>query len=266
MSNSFDEKWQQLAKECIEDFFKINGIKYSQYANLGLWLSRYYNFRLKYIAVEEKQLRVSKELSEKLPTHVCTHACFDIFHKAGTGVTINPYQSKGLINADVHDRLFNDWGIHHLHLSTTKKPNEFFYDRSDYLLIVRFTEDFAYFIDIVLHKEKDLWSLTDYIRILQNNWPNLLAKYETPGKTWTPNLNDNEIGVLRKKGYLFGINVDDKSYMMLNHGYAISGDNMMAGRLGNEFIRWGYKNRDLAEYYPQEFKAALKQQLEIIDE
>lgn len=255
------EHWEKLIINFLKDFFRRNGITHKNYENTALWLSRYFNFRLRFIQPKGWQLRVSKELSGKLNSHPAKEACFDIFFKASNGKNLNPYQSKGLRSADVHDGLYNDWGIHHLHLSTTKQPSMFFYDRSDYLLLIRFEDDTAYFIDIFLHKEKHLWSLTDCIRILQTNWPELLAHYETPGMTFTPNLNDEEIGILRKKGYTFGINVDDKSYMMLNHGYATSGDNMMAGRLGDEIIRWGHANRLLATGNEKAFLDELKSHL-----
>ena len=89
-----NEKWQQITVEIIEDFFINNGITYSQYDNVGLWLTRYYNFRLKFIPIKSWRLRVSKELSYKLVNHLSQSACFEIFHKASTGQNLNLIKAK----------------------------------------------------------------------------------------------------------------------------------------------------------------------------
>ena len=204
----------ELLIELVNDFFNQFGITYKKHERTSLLLQRYFNFRLKYIIVGERQVRLSKELQLKLSSHPVKDAVFDIMYKAGKGLNLNPYQSKKAFDADVHDGLFNDWGIHHLHLSTRKKkPGDFFVERSDYLLFVRFTETIAFLLDIQLHKEKDVWSKKEFIRIIQRNWPESIADKEMPGITFDPDLDDNAIGILRNKGYLFGVDVDDKSYL-----------------------------------------------------
>jgi hypothetical protein len=239
-----NEAWKEAIIALLKNFFSANGIQHSNYESIHDWLTRYFNFRLKFIPIQPWQLRVSKGLSRTLSFHAAKDACFDVFNRASRGLNLNCYQSKGLRNADVNDGMYNDWGIHHLHLSTTKaKASDFFVERSDYLLLVRFSESTAYFIDIFRHSQKQLWSLTDCIRILQTNWPEMMAEHEIPGRHWYPEFSDEEIGIMRKKGYTFGINVDDKSYLMLNHGYSCSGDNFQAVGLANEIIRWGYENR-----------------------
>lgn len=252
----------ELLIELIEDFLKQFGITYKKHERPSLLLQRYFNFRLKYIVVGQRQIRLSSELQAKITAHPAKDAVFDLIYKTGKGLNLNPYQSKGAFNADVHDDLFNDWGIHHLHLSTRKKkPGDFFVERSDYLLFVRFTETIAYFLDMQLHKEKDVWSKKEFIRIIQRNWPESIADREMPGMVFDPNLNDNEIGILRKKGYLFGVNVDDKAYLFLGHGQASSGDNLMAGRMCNEVLRWMWANEDTYASDRRQFVLNLKEKL-----
>jgi hypothetical protein len=255
-----------LVVKMIEDFFKKYGIKYSKYEKKRNWVQRYFNFRLKYIGLSKRTLKISRELLSKLATCPSRDAFYEILYNAGEGKDLNPYQSKGAFNSDVHDCLFNDWGIHHLHLSNTKKkPTDFFYDRSDYLVFVRFTDDTVYFLDIQRHKENDVWSKRDFLRIIQRNWPESIADKVVPGVQWDPDLNDNEIGTLRKKGYLFGVNIDEKAYLLLGHGQMSSGDNFMATTMADNLSRWIEANKHLCDTDIEGFKSRLKEKLYLDD-
>ncbi len=250
--------------QILEDFFSQFGIKYNKHDRTSLLLTRYFNFRLKYIVLGPRQIRVSKELSKRIAAHSNHDAIFDIFNSTISGGDLNQYQSKESFNADFHDLLYNDWGLHHLHLSSAKKSHlDYFNSRTGPLLFVRFTNDIAYFLDIKSHKDKNIWSDTDLIRIIQNNWPDIIAGREVPNVTWTPALNDEDIGILRKKGYLFGINVDDKAYLVLGHGQAASGDNLMASRMAGEVWRWVGQNEHLIKSDIKAFKTGLLSQLHI---
>lgn len=255
---------QIVLREILERFFSQFGIKYEKHGPENLLLTRYYNFRLKYIIIGQRQIRVSKELSKKITEHPKQDAIFDIFSRTLKGLDINPYQSKESFNADYHDLLFNDWGIHHLHLCREKKKQtDYFHIRTGDLLFVKFTEEIAYFLDIKSHNDKNVWSNTDFIRIIQRNWPETIADKEISNVKWYPNLNDEEIGILRRKGYLFGVNVDDKAYLLLGHGQASSGDNMIAGRMADEIFRWIGKNKHLFDTNLPDFKERLMNQLSI---
>jgi hypothetical protein len=255
---------QSILTEILEVFFRQFGIKYKRHDRESLLLTRYYNFRLKYIVCKPRQIRVSSELSNKLSKHKNKDSIFDIFNHTIKGQDINPFQSKDSFNADFHDLLFNDWGIHHLHLCSEKeKTTDYFNRRTGDLLFVRFTDEIAYFLDIKSHKDKNVWSDTDLIRIIQRNWNESIEDKEVKDVTWHPHLNDEEIGKLRKAGLLFGINVDGKSYLLLGHGQATSGDNMMASRLANEISRWIGHNKHLVETDIERFKIELKERLSI---
>lgn len=247
--------------QILEDFFLRFGIKYNNHDKVTLWLIRYFNFRLKYIVLNQREVKVSKGLTEKISTHPNCNVLSDIFNKAAQGDDLNPYQSKASFNADYPDLLFNDWGIHHLHLRSDKEnPSDYFNGRTGLLLFVKFTIDTAYFLDIKSH---DDWSNTDFIRIIQRNWPEIIADREIPNTQWSPNFNDEKIGILRKKGYLFGINVDEKAYLILGHGRTSSGDNAMAIRLANEVWRWVGENKHLFDTNLDTFKLGLNEQLHI---
>lgn len=253
-----------ILTEILEDFFYQFGIKYKKHDREDLMLTRYYNFRLKYIILGKRQIRVSNELSKKISIYPNKDVIFDIFTRTIKGFDINPYQSKEAFNADYHDRLFNDWGIHHLHLSNEKKkPTDYFHTRTGDLIFIRFTDDIAYCLDIKSHNDKNVWSDTDLIRIIQKNWAETIADREVPNVKWSPELNDEEIGILRRKGYLFGVNINNKAYLMLGHGQASSGDNLMAGRMADEVWRWIGKNKHILDIDPIQFKTELKERLSI---
>ncbi|NDV79426.1 hypothetical protein [Dysgonomonas sp. 511] len=248
----------------VEDFFLQFGIKYKRHTKTSLLLVRYFNFRLKYILVGKRKMQVSKELSTKILTHQYRNDTFSIFDKIISGEDINPFQSKESFNADYHDSLFNDWKIHHLHLSTKKKnPTDYFNERTGPLLFILFTDDTAYALDIKNHNDKNVWSDTDLIHIIQKNWNYLISASEVPNITWSPDLSDKEIGILRKKGYTFGINVDEKSYLYIGHGQTSSGDNLLAIRMANEVLRWLAKNYELIDTDINRYDLGLKEQLHI---
>jgi len=65
--------------------------------------------------------------------------------------------------------LLNDWGIHHLHLSTEIDTDGFFVKRDGPLLLVRFRPNDAYLIDIGDHGS---WAREGLLRVIVEEWPN----------------------------------------------------------------------------------------------
>ncbi|SHE95394.1 hypothetical protein [Chryseobacterium sp. OV279] len=254
---------ENLINEILSDFYLNTNVKYKIHNSVNLSLVRYFNFRLKYIAVVPRKIMISKELLKSIENNKSLNILFliQIFNKASKGLDLNPFQSKQSFNSNVHDSLFNDWGIHHLHISHEKATDQdFFNRRTGPLLFVRFTDDTAYFIDVKPHNNKNVWSNRDFIRILKNNWPESIERFEAGFRIY-PDLDDSDIGILRNKGYLFGINVDDKSYLLLGHGQATSGDNMMASRLANNVWRWVGEHIELIQNNKSLFKKKLIEQL-----
>jgi hypothetical protein len=252
---------EEIATNVLAQFYSKYDIVYKIHDHSSLQLTRYFNFRLKFIDLRPRSIQISDELNVKLNQGSYEDAIFDIIRKTGKGMDINPYQSRESFNADYHDRLFNDWGIHHLHLSTTKKkPMDYFYARSGPLLFARFTPTVAYLLDVKFHNAINVWSDRDFLRIIIRNWPESIAHAKHP-TIFEPDLDDAQIAILRKKGYLFGVNVDGAGYMLLGHGQATSGDNIMAGRMAGEVWRWVGEHLDLLSQNQSGFEAGLKQQL-----
>lgn len=256
---------ENIINEILSNFYLKMGVKYTIHNSVNLSLVRYFNFRLKYITQVPRTVMISKELLKSIQSNESLNilALLYIFDRTKRGADLNPFQSKQSFNSNFHDSLFNDWGIHHLHISHEKDLGQnFFNRRTGPLLFVRFTDDTAYFIDVKAHNDNNVWSKKDFIRILKNNWPQSIERFEAGFRIY-PDFDDSDIGVLRKKGYLFGINVDEKSYLLLGYGQTTSGDNLMAGRLADNTWRWVGQNIDLIQHNKPLFKAQLLEQLQL---
>lgn len=257
-------KPKDLITEILEKFYAEFNIKFKYNKNGELDLSRYFNFRLKLIEAKPRKVHIAKESIEIIFLSEHKIDILNLLEKIKKGIDINPHQSKQSFNVDYHDMLFNDWGIHHLHLNHNKKrPTDYFNIRTGPLLFVKFDKENAYVIGLKKHSDKNLWSDKDIIRLIRNNWNYLLEPFEVGNGNWFPNFDDEEIGIVRNKGYTFSINVDDKSYLMIGDGYSSSGDNSTAMNLANEVLRWIGKNLELFENDKDEFKKRLIKEMRL---
>jgi hypothetical protein len=254
---------EKIINDLLDQYFSNFGIKNQRQDRVGLRLTRYFNFRLKYISVKMRQVLVSKELAPKITCSPHNEGIIEILYRAAVGYDLNSFQSKESFNSDYHDLLFNDWGIHHLHLSKDKKNyRDFFNSRTGSLLFVRFTDSIAYFIDVKHHKDPNVWSDRDMLRIIQRNWESSIADKQSGSAVGSSEeLSDEDLGALRKMGYMTGVEVDGKFYMLLGHGQASTGDNIMAGRMADKIIRWIGGNENLFRQDYQQFVTDLMDHL-----
>ncbi|MBI9033148.1 MAG: hypothetical protein JEZ03_01625 [Bacteroidales bacterium] len=252
---------ENIVKDVIKRYFETQGISYDNSEDFDSWLFQYFNFHFKYIHKKPREVELSTELKES-SLYVEYQAILSIIEsKIKDGDNLNPYQSKNLIKADYDDGLFNDWGIHHLHLGIKKDDRmPYFIARSDKLLFVRFEKNKAYLIGVFSHNERELWSMRDLIRIMRNNWPSLIKDKEL-GMPFEPELNDKELGIWRKKGFLCGFNVDGMGYILVGDGQSSSGINMKAIRWSHEFKRWLSQNIKLRQDNETDFLEELNKKL-----
>ena len=66
------------------------------------------------------------------------------------------------------DLLLNDWGIHHLHVST-QVESDGFVRRDGPIIFAIFKPNLAYLIDIMKHGD---WACEHMIRVIVDTWPN----------------------------------------------------------------------------------------------
>ncbi len=109
------------------------------------------------------------------------------------------------------DLLIADWGVHHLHLSTTIESDGFV-SRTGDLLFAAFTPDDAYLINIYPHGS---WALKEVLETTVRNWPEagLLSRVHYVVGLLTQEYTDEERWALRNAGTTGPLEIDGKVYM-----------------------------------------------------
>lgn len=255
-----DAPYSHLIVQIVEEWLDTLSVRRKPAWSAHELLVHYFNFRLKYIGYEPWIVHWSKELRATLTSHPKKHAIVQIAIEASVGMDLNCYQSREAFNAEVDDDLFNDWHIHHLHLSTETDPRDHrFMKRSDYLLFACFKSPNAYLIDTTTHRSPG-WGRKRLLEIMVDNWPEVMRPLQS-GWLISPDLTDDEVEVVRKKGYMCGVNIRGKGYILPGHGYMTSGDNMVAVEMANDVYRWSYANRELFTQNKMIFLTHLRAQL-----
>jgi len=116
------------------------------------------------------------------------------------------------------DMLLNDWGVHHLHLSSQPGPPGFT-KRGSVVLLAAFTASDAYLIDLVEH---DRWADDRIVRIMVREWPD--AGFIHRLADVSPDrhiLTEQERKTLRDKGMQATVVIGDAAYM--GSGFSTSG-------------------------------------------
>lgn len=85
--------------------------------------------------------------------------------------------TKNLYKRGHLDLLLDDWGIHHLHVSTTTDPDGFV-ERADPIIFAIFKPERAYFIDAGTHRD---FARGQLIRIIIETWPDDGLAFELKG-------------------------------------------------------------------------------------
>ena len=155
------------------------------------------------------------------------------------GKNIHPFMTRNLKNLRNEDLLLSDWGIYHLHLSdeTDDKKRDGFMKRSDKLLMVRIDKNCVYFITVVSHNKKNLWTLKRYIQIIRDNWPETIEKYRLQDVKAVEHISEDKHTLARKKHALTITELEDGTcYMLLGGGYASDGSSITAVRMYDTFM------------------------------
>lgn len=235
---------RDLKEESI-DTLKQFGVKYHAEENANELLVRLFVFKLRYISEKPRTVLVSNELKEKLPTLpqriIC--ACNKMEKWVREGVNVNSFQSGSLYGSG-GDRDYQNclYGAVHLHLSA-QEEDEFpvvkknrFSKRSNYVLIALFTDDIAYFIDVVEHPklEDPAWTSKEILQIMVNNWPKLVEPYFIPGAKLTLDdgteveLDDAALAMATRNGITTAISVKNGIAFPPNGGVTSDGTSSKA--------------------------------------
>jgi hypothetical protein len=165
-------------------------------------LMRYLNFQRRIPPVIIWTVRQSKELSAKSFSKSVNLGLKRFIEKAESGQSLKPHLSTQSDNPDYRDLMFYDWGVFHFHLGTNPHSKRTgFVERTDDLLfaIADLSKAEMYLIDI--HPHRGGFTNQDLLRIIENNWPEILEPYTLQGVIGlTYNASDNDINSLRKSG------------------------------------------------------------------
>lgn len=236
-------------KEIVRDWMQQCGIKFKKNDDLFHLLIKYFTFCEKYISPQKRSVKISAELSSKtneLPVHT-QKAINKMQEWIAQGVDVNCFQSRGLYGSGSRDYQNMLYGIVHLHLSAKendvlpKRKKDGFAKAGEYLLFVFFKNDSAYFLDVAPHPETlspknphvKEWTASQYIKIIENNWPELLQEAKLPitslyaGEGIDMKQSDADIAFLTVGNVNTPIE-GDLGFYMLGLGVTSSGDSVKA--------------------------------------
>ncbi len=236
-------QWQQEIIRLIKEHYKAIGIKYTATDNVQRCLIDFMNLEMKLIKPIPRMVFVSKELKSRKIPRENSKALICIGEKIRTGVDVNYHKNKKTFEPAYNDLLLNDWLIHHLHLSDTKKEsNQRFFNRTKYVLFAAFNATQALFIDIRAHgknEEPHVFSKKEFLEIMDKNWPGILTDYNTEDPiNLLHNPSDEEIDLARKKGVTFGaIEINGRAIMSPGIGITTGGNNLHVVKRANAIMR-----------------------------
>lgn len=170
--------------------------------------------------ISQKPRKILKPLKFQCPDEV-KEGLRILENAISKGQDLTPHLSEKIRSPKYNDYLLNDWGIHHLHLGTTIRPNGFI-EREGPLLFCRFDESTAYLISIQPHGS---WVEQDMIRVLHENWPESIAQFRVNGIVGlTKSISDQDVKTLRDKNANTLVEIEDGTvYGPIGGGYASSG-------------------------------------------
>lgn len=182
----------------------------------------------------------SRELSKKLSglSEADQQAVRDIIHCLKNCITITPYMSKGIKNAEIKksDFLLKNWDIYHLHLEKAISGKQF---KNPKLLFFQRKGQMIHLIDIRKHPKGSEWFVRELLEIVYDNWPWLLHYF--PGYTPAENIEDCDVHDALKN-MVVPISFRNGMLMPTTLGVASSGDSGMAVRhaygILNRLQRW----------------------------
>jgi len=184
----------------------------------------YINWLGRFVPARPRAVQCSTALSSnQLATDLRYKPALDqivAFLRAGTEITAHlsrdiNYGYQGTSTAKPKKRrrdldlLLNDWGVHHLHLSTVIETDGFV-RRNGPLLFAVFRPENAYLIDIMNH---DDWTREYVIQVMVREWPDAGRVHEIKGEGLSHPLSEQDRKILRSKHVFAAFEIDGKNYM-----------------------------------------------------
>jgi len=133
------------------------------------------------------------------------------------GDDLTPFQSKRRLNADFHDHLLTDWGIHHFHLGAVDDAHDSrFVARTGPVLYAFLTAN--RFLALCIDKH-GTWADPQLLQVLHSQWPEVIAFCQVAEKVLNPLSRESEIRAFRQAGINAFVQLADGTvYRSLNEG------------------------------------------------
>ncbi len=195
--------------------------------DLDTVLKRYLNLLLRIPPTIVWTVRQSKELANKTLPQEITLGLQEFIEKAESGQDLKPHLSTLIDDPDYPDLMFYDWGIFHFHLGTNPHPRrQGFVERTDDLLFAIADSDTARMYLIDIHPQQGGFTNQDLLRILEENWPEIIEPYALNRVIGLPyNASDTAIKSLRKASTNTILQTPDGRFLISMGGGIISDRN-----------------------------------------
>lgn len=182
---------------------------------------KYFNLKLREISPEPRTVYKTKAFSYDAKYQ---KAIDEIERKASSGESLTPHLSKFFLDLNYNDPLLNDWGLHHLHLSTKIGPAGFT-ERTGPLLFAHVQPGAFYMVAVLPHGS---WTNRQLLEEMLTNWPQLLARHELKGIVGVEHdITEKEHAQLRKGHVQAILQLSDKKvYTSIGGGVATDGTNI----------------------------------------
>ncbi len=171
----------------------------------------YYNWATRLVPPQPRTLHKSHAFEQNRLTSQRASDLALIIADIEQGRNLKKYLSRDIDRAAVKvardkrrdlDMLLNDWGIHHLHISSVVEANGFV-KRDDHLLLVSFKPDAAYLIDVMAHRDMTdhKWVRHHLLEVLASEWPHEGVIYEMQTPAAPNQLTETQRANLRGNHY-----------------------------------------------------------------
>jgi hypothetical protein len=211
-------------------------------------LVKYINWQDRLISASPRTVLQSSNFSENLLVLTRSKTIRKIIKDIERGNDLTKYLSRGVqvgfmlprdpSKKELHrrrdlDLLLNDWGIHHLHISTTVEADGFV-KRDSLLIFAAFKQQTAYLIDVMSHRD---WTNEHLIQVIVGSWPNAGLAFELKGiippkQTWTA----EERAQLRGVGLSTSVTIGGRSFMP-SSGISTAGTSTRASMTAMRILR-----------------------------
>lgn len=207
---------------------KIDGVK------LGEIPIYFFEYKLRTLEKQNYKVFMSKELGENPKYLDYKEVIEKIKIQAQNAEDLNKYLSRGIKNIQEPDRMLNDWGVMHMHLSN-EIENDGCVKRTDDLLFLFRQSNELYFLDIFEHK--NAWTRKRTMEILTNNW-NIVKPMGFEPDSLMVKPSEEDIKALRDAGINTPFIVGNEAYMSTGGGMTTVGTNIESTFKKNDIMKF----------------------------